>query len=141
MALLSDRDRRATQDRLKIMENPVKLVHFTQELECPSCPETRRLLQEVAELSDKLSLEIHNFQLDRDKATQYGVDKSPGTAVEGAKDYGIRCYGPISGYEFATLLDAILTVSRGRSELSPATVERLRALDQPLHLQVFVTPT
>jgi alkyl hydroperoxide reductase subunit AhpF len=123
------------------MENPVKLVHFTQEIECRSCPEMRRLLQEVADLSDKLALELCNFQPDRDKVTQYNVDKVPGTAVEGAKDYGIRFYGPLSGYEFATLLDDIVAVSRGRSELSRATIERLRALDRPLHLQVFVTPT
>jgi glutaredoxin-like protein len=141
MALLSESDRRATQDRLKVMENPVKLVHFTQEIECPSCPETRRLLQEVAELSDKLSLEIHNFQLDKDKAIQYNVDKVPGTAIEGAKDYGIRFYGLPSGYEFATLLEAIVAVSRGRSGLSEATIDRLQRVTGPLHLQVFVTPT
>ena len=141
MVVLSGSDRRATQDRLKLLENPVKLVHFTQEVECRSCPETRRLLQDVAELSDKLSLDVYNFQLDREEVAQYQIDKVPATVIEGAKDYGIRFYGLPSGYEFATLLEAILAVSQGRSGLNAATVERLRALDRPLHLQVFVTPT
>lgn len=141
MALLSEGDRRATQDRLKVMENPVKLVHFTQELECRSCPETRRLLQEVAALSDKLSLDVYNFQLDREEVAQYQINKVPATVIEGAKDYGIRFYGLPSGYEFVTLLEDILAVSRGRSQLSAPTVERLRGVDRPLHLQVFVTPT
>jgi len=141
MGLLSESDRRATQDRLRAMERPVRLVHFTQELECPSCPETKRLLQQVVELSDKLSLEIYNFQLDREKVAQYQIDKVPATVIEGEKDDGIRFYGLPSGYEFATLLEGVVAVSRGRSELNPATVDRLRALDRPLHLQVFVTPT
>lgn len=119
----------------------MKLVHFTQELECRSCPETRRLLQEMAELSDKLSLDVYNFQLDREEVAQYQIDKVPATVIEGAKDYGIRFYGLPSGYEFVTLLEDILAVSRGRSQLSAPTVEQLRGVDRPLHLQVFVTPT
>ncbi len=141
MALLSESDRRATRDRLKIMENPVKLVHFTQEIGCRSCPETRRLLQEVAELSDKLSMDVYNFQLDREKVAHYQIDKVPATVIEGVKDYGIRFYGLPSGYEFATLVEDVLAVSQGRSQLSTPTVERLRGIDRSFHLQVFVTPT
>lgn len=141
MVLLSERDRREVQDRLKDLDRPVRLITFTQELECPTCRETGQLLQELATLSDKLSLEVYNFQLDTAQVTRYQVDKIPATVVEGAKDYGIRFYGLPSGYEFATLLEDILAVSRGRSALSAATVERLRALDRALHLQVFVTPT
>jgi len=141
MLMLSERDRRAIRDRLKEMENPVRLVHFTQELECPTCRETGQLLRELSELSEKLSLGVYDFQLDKERVSQYQVDKIPATVVEGARDYGIRFYGLPSGYEFATLLEDILAVSRGRSALGPGTVEQLRALERPLHLQVFVTPT
>ncbi|HEV8663155.1 MAG TPA: hypothetical protein VGT06_08465 [Candidatus Methylomirabilis sp.] len=139
--MLSERDRRGIQDRLKQMEGPVKLVNFTQELECPTCRETGQLLQELSGLSEKLSLEVYNFQLDKQQVSQYQIDKIPATVVAGVKDYGIRFYGLPAGYEFATLLEDILAVSRGKSALSPATIERLRTLDRPLHLQVFVTPT
>jgi len=141
MVLFSERDRRATQDRLKDLENPVKLITFTQELECPTCRETGQLLRELSGLSEKLSLEAYNFQLDTAQVARYQVDKIPATVVAGAKDYGIRFYGLPAGYEFAALLEDILAVSRGKSALSPATIERLRVLDRPLHLQVFVTPT
>jgi glutaredoxin-like protein len=141
MGLLSERDRRAIEDRLKGMEHPVKLINFTQELECPTCRETRQLLREVRELSDKLSLEVYDFQLDKERVARYHIDKIPATIIEGAKDYGIRFYGLPSGYEFATLLEDILAISRGRSDLSAATIDRLHAVDRPLHLQVFVTPT
>jgi alkyl hydroperoxide reductase subunit AhpF len=57
------------------------------------------------------------------------------------KDYGIRLYGLPSGYEFGTLVDAILDVSRGDSGLTAETKEALAALPRPVHIQVFSTPT
>jgi glutaredoxin-like protein len=141
MALFSARDRQAVKDRLEELADPVKLVNFTQELECPGCRETGMLLKELAELSDKLTLEQYNYQLDRAKVDEFKVDKIPATAVVGAKDYGIRFYGLPAGYEFASLLDDILSVSQGASGLSAAAAARVRAIDQPVHLEVLVTPT
>jgi len=69
------------------------------------------------------------------------VDKVPATVIRNGKDYGIRFYGLPAGYEFSTLLDAILAVSMGDSGLLPASREKLAKLAQPLHLEVFVTPT
>ncbi|MBI4391704.1 MAG: thioredoxin family protein, partial [candidate division NC10 bacterium] len=83
--MLSERDRRAIRDRLQEMEGPVKLVNFTQELECPTCRETGQLLRELAGLSEKLSLEVHNFQRDTEQVSRYQIDKVPGTVVEGAR--------------------------------------------------------
>lgn len=139
--MLSERERRVVAERLKALEQPVRLVNFTQELECAFCRETRELLEDVVALSDRLSLQVYNFQLDRAQVTAYGVDKIPATVVEGDRDWGIRFYGIPSGYEFATLLEIMLAASRRRSGLQPSTVERLRAVNRPLHLQVFVTPT
>ena len=141
MGLIHEEDATAIRQRLQAMVYPVKLVHFTQELSIEYGRETRQLLEEVAALSDKLSLEVYNFLLDREKVAEYGVDKVPATAVRNGKDYGIRFYGIPAGYEFASLLDAILEVSQGASALSQETKERLSEITQPVHLQVFVTPT
>ena len=65
----------------------------------------------------------------------------PATAVVGEKDYGIRFYGVPMGYEFSSLLDAIVSVSKADSGLGSETRETLQKLTQPLHLMVFVTPT
>ena len=61
--------------------------------------------------------------------------------VRGAKDYGIRFYGIPSGYEFNTLIEDIVAVSNHEHGLSDDTVARLSDLEQPVHMQVFVTPT
>ncbi len=141
MSALTENIREQIRERLKKMEGPVKLVHFTQEFECEMCTDTRQLLQEVAALSGKLSLEVYNFQMDKDKVARYRIDKIPATVVEGAKDYGIRLYGLPAGYEFAVLLEDILQVSMGSSGLTPDSVEKLRSVSEPVHLEVFVTPT
>jgi glutaredoxin-like protein len=140
MAALSKDERQQISEHIKEVQNPVKLVHFTQELDCELCPQTRDLLEDVALLSDKLSLEIYNSLLDKEKVAQYGISKVPATVIEGEKDYGIRLYGLPAGYEFAVLLLDILQVSRRNSGLRPESVEKLRNLAQPLHLEVFVTP-
>jgi glutaredoxin-like protein len=141
MGLIRDSDAAEIRQRLQEMVHPVRLVHFTQELNLEYGREARQLLEELAGLSDQLSLEVYNFLLDKDKVAEYGVDKVPATVVRNAKDYGIRFYGLPAGYEFSTLLDAILSVSKGESGLEPQSKQKLAALTQPLHLQVFVTPT
>ena len=121
--------------------NPVRLVVFTQEYECPYCAQTRSLLWELAGLSDKLSVEVYDFVADADEARAYGVDKVPAVAIIGAKDYGLRFYGLPYGYEFQTLLEGMVSVSRGKAEVSEEAREKLRGIKSPVHIQVFVTLT
>jgi glutaredoxin-like protein len=141
MGLISDTDALEIRKRLREMVNPVKLVHFTQELNLEYGREARMLLEELAALSGKLSLEVCNFLIDKEKVAEYGVDKVPAIVIRNGKDHGIRFYGIPAGYEFTTLLDAILSVSKGDSGLKPESKEKLAKINQPLHLEVFVTPT
>jgi alkyl hydroperoxide reductase subunit AhpF len=141
MALIGDEDAVQIRARLQQMVNPVKLVHFTQELNLELGPETLQLVKELVALSDKLSLQVFDFLLDKQQVAAYGVDKVPATIIRNGKDYGIRFYGLPAGYEFSPLLDAILAVSQGDSGLLAASRKKLAQLTQPLHLEVFVTPT
>ena len=141
MARFSDADRKRIQELLTVMEKPVRLVHFTQTIECALCVETKALLEDFVCLSDKLSLETYNFLLEKGKVAQYRIDKVPATVVEGTKDYGVRLYGFPAGYEIVVLLEAILQVSQGESGLAPESIEKLKNLKSPLHIEVFVTPT
>jgi len=141
MALLRDEDAAEIRRRLSEMAAPVKMIHFTQELNLEYGRETREVLEELAGLSDKLSLEVYDFILDKEKVAEYGVDKVPATVIRNGKDYGIRYYGMPAGYEFSTVLDAILDVSKGESGLAAESKERLACLTRPVHLEVFVTPT
>ena len=141
MPLLNEEIAEHVKQELADLAGPVRLVMFTQEFECDYCAETRQLVEEVAALSDQLTAEIYNFVVDKDKAEELGIDKIPAVAVIGAEDYGVRLYGIPSGYEFTSLLHAIRTVAAGKPELTEETLGVLAEVTEPVHIQVFVTPT
>lgn len=141
MAFIQDKDRTIIKTRFESIGHPVKLINFTQDRECMYCAETHKLMEEMAGLSDKISLEVYDFVTDKEKVQKYSIDKIPATVVEGLEDYGIRFFGVPSGYEFGTLIEAIILASNGDSGLKPETRAALAQLSEPVHLQVFVTPT
>jgi len=142
MSLIPDDKKELLRNELnEKMENPVKIVMFTQELECRFCSDTRQLIQEFATLSDKITVEIYDFVVDADKVKEYGIDKIPALAIIGKKDYGVRIYGIPYGYELQTLIEAIITVSKGKTDLSEQTKAILADVKAPVHIQVFVTLT
>lgn len=141
MSFLKEKDAEALRQRFEKLKQQVNIITFTQEIECQFCRETRMLLEEVATLSDKISLEVYNFQLDQEKADEFGIDKIPATVVMAGKDMGIRYYGIPGGYEFGSLLESIELVSSDQSPLSKDVRAAAQNIDTPVHIQVFVTPT
>jgi glutaredoxin-like protein len=149
MGLLSEKDAAAVAAQFEdALVNPVRIVVFTQEYECMYCRETRQIAEELETLSPLIDVQVYDFVEDQAVADRYGVDKIPATVIvsgdagEGQQaGHGIRFYGIPSGYEFVSLVEAIKLVSSGQVQLSQATLDKLEELDEPLHLQVFVTPT
>jgi alkyl hydroperoxide reductase subunit AhpF len=141
MALLDDKLKDQVREALGDLPNPVKLVMFTQEFECEFCRETRQLAEEVASVHEQVTAEILNFVLDKDEVERYGIDKIPAIAVVGEKDYGIRFFGIPSGYEFSSLIEAVRLAGSGTPQLSTEGLEFVKGIKDPVHIQVYVTPT
>ena len=142
MALIADDVAAQLKEEFAALVNPVRLAVFSQALADPESEQVRRLVEELGALDPRLTAESYNFILDTEKVAALGIARIPAIAILGAeKDYGIRMYGLPSGYEFGTLVDAILDVSSGDSGLSEATRAALKDLTQPAHVQVFSTPT
>jgi len=141
MAILDEHVHQQVKKEFENLQDNVKLVVFTQELECQYCRENRSMAEEIAALSDKVTTEVCNFVTDKEKVNKYKIDKIPAIVVEGAKDYGIRFYGIPAGYEFTSLIEAIKIVSARDSGLSSESKESLEKITEPVHIQVFVTPT
>ncbi|MBA7514158.1 NADH dehydrogenase [subsurface metagenome] len=148
MPVLDEKIKEDVKGMFKDLKEQVKLIVFTQDglikvpgIECETCKDNRMLMEEIASLSDKISIEVYDFVKDKNKAEQYKIDKIPATIVLGQKDHGIRLYGMPTGYEFPTLLNSIKMVSTANSELSNETKEKLTTLSKPVHIQVFVTLT
>jgi glutaredoxin-like protein len=141
MGVLKEKDREKLTQAFKDIEKDVKIVMFTQEMECPHCEMTRMMLEEISGLSDRLSLEVHDFVAEADLAKKYGVDKIPAIMLVGDRDYGIRFYGVPAGYEFAALVEDIKDVGGRDPGLSKEVMAELAKVDQPVHMQVLISPT
>ena len=144
MSLIPDDKKELLRNDFKEkLDYPVKILMFTQEVECRFCSDTRQLVQDIATLSNKLSVEVYDLVKDADKAKEYCIDKIPAIAIIGAKDYGVRIYGIPYGYELQTLIEAIISVSKGRgkTDLSDKTKSILSEIKNPVHIKVFVTLT
>lgn len=145
MALLNASLRTELRKVFVDLPHPVTLLVFVRAA-CDTCGETRELVDELASISEgHVRVEVHDLDAHSAEATLYRIDKVPALVVlgdeSGRRDFGIRFYGSPAGYEFATLIEDIRMASRGTTDLSPATLDALRHLSGPLHLQVFVTPT
>jgi alkyl hydroperoxide reductase subunit AhpF len=142
MSLLTEEVTAELREAFDGLVNPVKLVVFSQALAEPVSEEVRRLVEELAALDERLSAESRNFVLDQERVKELGIERIPAIAVLGeTEDYGVRLYGLPTGYEFGSLVEAMLDVSRGASSLSEETRAALAALDRDITLRVFSTPT
>lgn len=150
MALLSPADQEKLRESFNEMSHPVRLLFFTQTIGCETCLETRQILDELPPLSDKITIEEVNLVLEQGKARQYGIDRPPAVALLSAdsdggaselRDTRMRFLGTPSGYEFVSLVQAVLLAGGRASNLSEASRQKLAAVDKPITMQVFTTPT
>lgn len=128
------------------LQNPVHFLFFGRGKNCEFCGETCQLVEEVAALSDKLTMSVYDLDAEPEIARQYQVDKTPGIVIAAKDgdmitDLGIRYAGIPSGHEFSSFIQDIILVSSRDSGLSAPTRTFLQSLKEPLHLQVFITPT
>jgi glutaredoxin-like protein len=141
MGVLKDKDKEKVTETFKDVDHHVKVVMFTQEYECSHCEMTRNMLEEVAGLSDMISLEVYDFVADKNLAESYGVDKIPATVLIGDKDYGVRFYGVPAGYEFSVLIEEIRAIGKRDPAVSKEAMSELDKINKPVHLQVIISPT
>ncbi len=122
------------------LENDVTMHVFIEGKKCLYCHDVRDMMEQIADLSDKISVIIHEDTLEEGKAGELGVARVPATILHGADEYKIRFYGIAAGHEFGALIGSILDVSKGESQLPADIIEDIKAIDKPVHIQVFTTP-
>lgn len=163
MAYIRESDRTALRRRFGALTQPVRLLVVIEQDDCQFCSHTADLVRELASLDAHIQVEVIDRAEQPQRAQRYGIDKTPAIAVlaatiafastagagstdradpdAGFRDTGVRFFGVPLGYEFSTLVEAVIGASRGETGLAPETQRWLESLDRPLHLQVFVTPT
>ena len=148
MPLLNESIQAQVRDVFQELQEPVHVLLFVSKdkNKCPYCDDTRQLLEEVVALSDKLQLTVFDLDEEPAVAKNYNVDKAPTLVIaaegeDGPIDYGVRYAGIPSGHEFSSLIQDLIQVSKRDSGLSQPTRDFLAQLKEPVHLQIFVTPT
>ena len=149
MPLLTPEDQHQLRADFAQMSRQVHLVFFTQTLDCETCLQTRQILDELPSLSDRIVVDEVNFILEPERAAQYGIDRVPAIALASApdddaerlEDSRIRFLGIPAGYEFVSLVQAILIAGGRAPNLTEASRQHLAAVDRPIALKVFSTPT
>lgn len=125
------------------LESGVRLHFFRDGGEMAAT--TAKLLDELAGLDGRITVRTYSFPGDRQAIERFGIDKAPAIVLAGMagpveRSYGLRFFGGPVGYEFGSLIEAIIDVSRGRADLPQDIIQELKRLESPLHIQVFVTP-
>ena len=126
---------------LNNIPNPVKVIFFTSEMECPHCADQEEILKVIASLSPKIELQAYDFIKNKKEVQQYKIDKVPATILPVEKNYGIRFYGVTGGHEFTSLINGITMVSTGQTEIPPDLEKLVLSIKKPVHIEVMVTLT
>ena len=145
MPLISSSDQERLRESFAGLTRPVRLLFFTQTLDCETCLQTKQILDELPPLSDKIAIEEVNLILEGETAKAYGIDRAPAIAITyeengSVTDTRIRFLGAPAGYEFISLVQAVLLAGGREPQLSENSRTRLAAVDRPVSIQVFTTP-
>lgn len=116
------------------LDKETKIMFFEGE-NCKTCPDVKELVSVVEKLSDgKLKVEYHDLK--DDVAKKMNVDKAPAIVID-----NIRYYGIPSGHEFGPFVEMIVFASKGENILQQSTIEKIKKVNKPVRIQVFITPT
>jgi alkyl hydroperoxide reductase subunit AhpF len=151
MAIISEGDQQMIRNHFEEnLTGDVEIIMFTEpespiiipgKEPCETCAQTQELLEEVAALSDKLTLTVHEISSAKEEAASFGIDRVPAFVVKGAVRGRMRFYGIPAGYEFSGFIADLVDASKGATDLSEATREFLASLTEDVNIKVFTTPT
>ena len=140
VSMLSEKDRKYVAATLSGMRSDVRLVLFSRDGgECKYCDEAEGLLADVAASAPRVAVEVLSLKKDAARAQELGIDKVPGIALLGKKDYNLRYFGLPSGYDFIPFVETVLAVANDDPGVSAESVAMLAKLKKPVQLSVFVT--
>ncbi len=155
MPIIPDEARVALRERFaKSLRRDVTIKLFGESpvlstLTIPGRPENsmaqvaHTLAEELADLSPKIKLEFHDFYgAGAEAARELGIDRVPAFVLGEDNAGRLRFYGTPVGNEFAAIIETVEALSQDEPRLSPAMLASIQKLIQePVHIQVFVTPT
>ena len=141
MAFLNDEIKKQLEEIFEPMKNEVTVALFATKELCETCEDTKTFMTEMAEVSEKISLDVYDMNEDAALAEEYGVKRVPTIVLlgEDRKDFGIQFNGIPGGHEINSFISSVLEVSGAGEELPDVFAERVAKVDKPVDIKVFVT--
>lgn len=120
--------------------HPVEIVHrkCAYAVDCEVCRNTATILSEVAELTSQIEI-IEPGESDRDLPEHALTIRRSDREAGDERQLGF--WGTPVGHEFSVLINDIVLVSRDDPGFSEETRREIAEFRDPIHLQVYVTPT
>ena len=88
---------------------------------CQFCKPVGELLQELAGLSDLVSLRVHYAEDNPPEKSKFGVERVPGIVLRRGETF-VKYYGMPGGTEFPAFIESIVDFSRNETLLSEESV-------------------
>jgi hypothetical protein len=140
VSMLKESDKQYVRKTLEGMKDEVRVVLFSRDGgECTYCGEAEGLVADIAAAAPRVKVDVLSLKRDAARAKELGIDKVPGIALLGKKDYNLRYFGLPSGYDFIPFVETIRAVANDDPGISPESVAMLAKLTKPVQLSVFVT--
>lgn len=123
------------------MPKELTIALFTDKNGCETCEETKGFMEEVAELGEKINLELFDINDDQDLAKSYNVAMVPSIVLlDHNKDYhGVKFNGMPAGHEINSFIPALLETSGLESEVPEPLKSQIEEVNKPVNIKVFVT--
>jgi glutaredoxin-like protein len=138
MAMLDDATTKKAKEMLAPLKGEVTALIFTsKEQNAEYGEQVKQLVGEVAALNPNIKV----VEKEISEGKEYDVDKAPAIVLVGKEKRLVRFFGIPAGYEFSTFIADLIDVANGKPNLPNEVAEKIKKIDFPVHMQVFVTPT
>ena len=124
------------------LKQEVKVLFFTSKKGCQYCKETEQLLKEISSQSSNNNLKIEVLDVDhnREIARELKIDATPATVILSNNGTKLYYFGMPAGYQLKCLIEDIVDASEASTDLANEVKEKIRKIDCPVDVKVFVTP-
>ena len=138
--LLNDGLRSQLKGVLARLEKEVTLVSIVDESNSKSI-ELRDLVLDIADLDERVCVEIYNKGENREIENKINADKYPVVALlNNEKEYsGVKFHGVPGGHELNSFILAIYNLGSAGQQISEETLNNIKAIDKKMNINVCVS--
>lgn len=135
--MLSEQSINKIHERITALRQPVRIVLFTTERGCDTCPAMLELARTLKSRSPLLAFELYDKDMDRDKTELYRIKAVPALVIQGGDGKFVTFYGRVDDVCLDVLLDAVIGVSRSKEWFPQNIVNPLSNLVNDVMIRVL----